>query len=500
MKKLLFILSAILVSAITYGASLNPYAYNLSSTWNEETQELTVRFTLNAHPNLDQKKDANGNATNSIGIQIYAIDPANPSDRYYIYGIPGDVIKAKMNEHNGGKGDSYDYTCTIPITGMSIGANPRPLPAGKNLTWAVTVQGLNNKNQSTPVVVNDNIVNRPYSCHGIAVNNNQNSADFGSIYVTEASNGVPDNNTWKWLVGKGKSLLKFTPRLEYSTSYQKNTSFEGRDKDDYKLEPHRVRISDDGRIFVSSYNRNTTTSQIDVWELKINAQGVGTYETLIKHNTNYGHRLIGMDAKGSGNNVKLLLCYLKEATNANSFRYYEYDVASKTMTFKTSYQNSNSATWINDEDGVSRSVNNQIALTDAITNKYYFYSDGLASVVYDAKNENNFFFGIDYFYNTAYATRLVHYQGTTPTYYNQLGKGHYYGGAGMVTYVEQGTNKELIAMGRCQTGSGTAENKGRIQVYHNNNESFSRLYEIQTNTRSTINDIAIDCAYNIYVR
>jgi len=498
MKKLLSLLSIIFASTIIYGASLNPYAYNLSSTWNEETQELTVRFTLNAHPNLDQKKDANGNATNSCGIQIYAIDPANPSDRYYIYGVPGDVIKAKMNAHNGGKGDSYDYTCIIPITGMSIGANPRPLPAGKDLTWAVTVQGLNNKNQSKPVVVNDNIANRPYSCHGIAVNNNQNSADFGSIYVTEASNGVADNNTWKWLVGKGKSLLKYTPRLEYSTSYQKSSPFSNRDKAACLLEPHRVRISDDGRIFVSSYNRNTTTSQIDVWELKINAQGVGTYETLIKHNTEYGHRLIGMDAKGSGNNVKLLLCYLKEATNANSFRYYEYDVASKTMTFKTSYQNSNSATSVNDEDGVSRSVNNQIALTDAITNKYYFYSDGLVSVVYDAKNENNFFFGIDYFYNTAYATRLVHYQGTTPTYYNQLGKGHYYGGAGMVTYVEQGTNKGLIAMGRCQTGKGTEESKGRIQVYHNNNESFSHLYEIQTNTRATINDIAIDCAYNIY--
>ena len=180
MKKLLFILSAILVSGITYGASLNPYAYNLSSTWNEETQELTVRFTLNAHPNLDQKKDANGNATNSIGIQIYAIDPANPSDRYYIYGVPGDVIQAKMNAHNGGKGDSYDYTCIIPITGMSIGANPRPLPAGKDLTWAVTVQGLNNKNQSAPVVVNTGISDkyRPFSCHGIAINKDQNSKDL----------------------------------------------------------------------------------------------------------------------------------------------------------------------------------------------------------------------------------------------------------------------------------------------------------------------------------
>ncbi len=498
MKKLSLLLLTLCISLAGWAATLNPYAYNLSSTWNEETQELTVRFTLNAHPNMQKNPDGttnpDGGQNSGQGIQIFAVDP-DTKEQYYIYGIPGSYINERK------LAGSYDYEYTIPIDGMSKDADVskrRPLPAGKNLTWGVVVQGKNRTDQSKPVVVNDNIANRPYSCHGIAVNNNQNSADFGSIYVTEASNGVADNNTWKWLVGKGKSLLKYTPRLEYSTSYQKSSPFSNRDKAACLLEPHRVRISDDGRIFVSSYNRNTTTSQIDVWELKINAQGVSTYETLIKHNTEYGHRLIGMDAKGSGNNVKLLLCYLKEATNANSFRYYEYDVASKTMTFKTSYQNSNSATSINDEDGVSRSVNNQIALTDAITNKYYFYSDGLASVVYDAKNENNFFFGIDYFYNTAYATRLVHYQGTTPTYYNQLGKGHYYGGAGMVTYVEQGTNRGLIAMGRCQTGKGTEESKGRIQVYHNNNESFSRLYEIQTNTRATINDIAIDCAYNIY--
>ena len=211
-----------------------------------------------------------------------------------------------------------------------------------------------------------------------------------------------------------------------------------------------------------------------------------------------------MDAKGSGNNVKLLLCYLKEATNANSFRFYEYNVASKTMTWKFDYTNGNSTNTKKDENGKEYSVNYQVALTDIVSNKYYFYSDGLASAIYDSDDANNLFFSIDYFYNTAYTTRLVHYRNATGTYYNTqdhgLGKGHYYGGAGMVTYVEQGTGRELVAMGRCQTGAGTNEDKGRIQVYYNNNESFSPLadYVIQTNTRATINDIAIDCAYNIY--
>jgi hypothetical protein len=102
MKKLSLLLLAICISLAGWAASLNPYAYNLSSTWNEATQELTVRFKLNAHPNM-------GGSKSGKGIQIFAIDPSDNNKQYYIYGVPGDIIKAKMNEYNGGKGDSYDY-------------------------------------------------------------------------------------------------------------------------------------------------------------------------------------------------------------------------------------------------------------------------------------------------------------------------------------------------------------------------------------------------------
>ena len=508
MKKLLLILSAILVSVITYGASLNPYAYNLSSTWNEETQELTVRFTLNAHPNLEQYK-VNDKATNSCGIQIYAIDPADPSDRYYIYGVPGDTIKAKMNAHNGGKGDSYDYTCIIPITGMSKGANPRPLPKG-DLTWAVTVQGVNNQNQSTPVVVNDNIANRPYSCHGIAVNNNQNSADFGSIYVTEASNGVADNNTWGWLVDKGKSLLKYTPRLEYQTSYQKAPRFSDRNIDANCLEPHRVRISDDGRIFVSSYNRNTSDDQVAVWELKN-----GVYTPVIYHNTYggaqgvYGDRVCGMDVKGSGGDLRILLCFLDEydGNYANAFRIYEYDLnnlgaKNNEGSWKCSYRPDGNTYEVSGNKVISA----QSALDAARRFKWYFYSDGFANVAYGKKNKNDIFLSIDYCQGVTYNASIVYFKdGATKStsIQNVNSTNHYYGGGGFVPIVE-GDNEYIVSSRTKDGGSGTfPESNGYIHTYPINGTTIStspRAEYTLSNIKSetAINDMAMDCANNLY--
>ena len=54
MKKLLFILSAVLVSVMGYSqarTTLNPYAYDLKTTWESE-RVLKFSFKLNSHPNL----------------------------------------------------------------------------------------------------------------------------------------------------------------------------------------------------------------------------------------------------------------------------------------------------------------------------------------------------------------------------------------------------------------------------------------------------------------
>ena len=488
MKKLSLLLFAFCLSLAAWAASLNPYAYNLSSTWNEATQELTVRFKLNAHPNM-------GGSNSGKGIQIHAIDPSDNNKKYYICGIPGAFINEKI------AANSLDYEYTIPITGVTLDGK-EVLPAGKNLTWAVTVQGLNSKDQASPVVVNDNIANRPYSPHGIAVNNDQNSSDFGSIYVTECTDGVSGDATWNWLASsKGRSLLKYDPTLKYQTSYRKHKDGDATSElfslrnGNNLLEPHRVRISDDGRIFVSSYNQNgSQTGKPAVWELQ---KTTGKYTEVITHNPSYGDRVIGMAVKGSGTGLKLLLCYW----NLTSYvlKGYEYSW--------------NGTAFVNATLKFTYTPNDQLKTGMGVVrnNTYYCFSDGFVNVAYGAKDNSTIWLGIDLFLNTnyvSYNTRLVHFNSsgnkledntTVVSYGNGPDEYWYYGGAGFVPYVDQNTKTERIAMGRAKIGSGY---HGRFCVFDINNSGAiaSIPYKLKDgiNTGAVVNDFAIDRAHNVY--
>jgi hypothetical protein len=471
MKKLLFILSAIFVSVISW-AQLNPYAYNLSSDWDEKNQILTVHFKLNDHPNLNITNNGNG-----TGIQIYAIDRSNSNKMYYIHGVPRQTIEDKIANNN------YQYDIPIHINGRSIEPN-ECLPKGKKLTFAVRVQGVNSKNKpnpGTPIYTS----NRPFSPHGVAVNNYQNSQDFGAVYVTECTNGVSGNATWGWLSDKGKSLLKYNPRLEFKSSYRKSSAFS--DRTTRYLEPHRVVVSDDGRIFVSSYNTNTT-GKTAVWEF--NPQ-TGAYTEIVRHDASKGERVVAIDVKGSGNNIKMLVCYYTRNGSPYKYGWYvcEYSVGSagslatlggvkcQYFTSVEYYQNT---------------------LVNAYNTPYFTYQDGFFDVAYGAKNESTVYMGLDYFINfkdgnnNANRTALIYFNADLGAdkmyqYHNRDGlvSGESWGGGGIVTWLDHNGN-ERIAMGGCQTGN-SAENDGRIQTYTLNasNVPSKKAYNpITTNTRS----------------
>ena len=523
MKKLLFILSALLISMLGWAASkttLNPYAYDLKvNSWNNETQQLVVSFKLNAAPN----KDVSAN-NNKRGIQIYAYEPSNPSVKYCIYQVPGDVITNNTN---------LQYTCTIPMDGMSKENEVelrRRLPEGKDLTWEVRVQGVNRANVGTPQNIELNNLSRPYSCHGIAVQNCQDAPDFGSIYVTEASNGA--SGVWQWITNanKGGSLLKYNPRLdEEPIAYKKSSDFSLRNGSTL-LEPHRVRISDDGRIFVSSYNKNVTASQkqIDVWEFKQNPNGTHTYTPIIYHNYTangvYGDRVCGMDVKGEGANLKLLLCFLDEydGTWANSFQAYEYNIGSLASGAST---NTGTQKWRYRPDGqTSDKAAGEVATPQGVieharNRNWYFYSDGFTNISYGAKNKNDILFAVDYFQGSWFNANIVYFKdgATSPTGYqvaenptgNQNVENHIYGGAGMLPYLDG--NTEYIISGRARyhgyetnpsVQKVNEENDGRIHMYPLESTKVSATarnnYSLNVPTRAIVNDMAMDHAHNLY--
>lgn len=488
MKKISTLLLATIISLAAM-AGLNPYAYNLSSNWDATKQILTVNFKLNAHPNLDVT--ANGNGT---GIQIFAVDRDNNNKMYYIHGIPAAEIRKKIDS------DDLDYSVDIHINGRSIEPN-ECLPKGKNLTFAVRVQGVNSKNKTvpgTPVYTG----NRPFSPHGVAVNNCQDSQDFGAVYVTECTNGVSGNATWGWLSDKGKSLLKYDPRLKYEVSYRKNPNFSDRSTQSRCLEPHRVVVSDDGRIFVSSYNTNSNGKDA-VWELD---PKTGTYTAVVKHNSTYGERVVAIDVKGTtSTGLYMLVCYYYKPASGNGYGWYvcEYSLGAAGSTASLVGVKCQYFTTM---DYYKNTLHN------AYTNGYYTYTDGFFDVAYGAKNETTVYMGLDYYINfkdgsmNANRTSLIYFNAALGTnnmynYYNCDGHvaGESWGGAGLVTYLDHNGN-ERIASGRCQKGD-RSESDGRIQVYSLNasNVPSTKAYDpITTNTRSVINDLAIDCAYNLY--
>ena len=481
MKKISLLLFAT-IFGLTAMAGLNPYAYGLSSSWNATDQKLTVNFNLNDKANK---------------ITIFAIDSENANNKFTIYeGNPGTKIDFSGNNGVVIKFDGRKFKNQNGVDACLV--------AGKKYTFAIQVDGDARNEPGTPVYTGS----RPYSPHGVAVNNCQDSQDFGAVYVTECTNGV-SGNTWGWLSNKGRSLLEYNPRLEYADFHRKKNAdgtdqfFSERNVVWYAdgtrksggdlLEPHRVVVSDDGRIFVSSYNQNKSNDKVAVWEYNRQTR---MFTPIVYHNTSYGNRVVAIDIKGTtGNNLKMLVCYLKIATDNNGYYVYEYNIGNPGTT----------ATVVGEKCRYVPSNGNgtlyqkiQALLAECISLYYFHYTDGLVDVAYGAEDPTTVFIGIDYFVNTNYRTTLAYHSKSVWNYHNTTDAGQRYGGGGLVTYLDHNGN-ELIAMGRCQSGNNN-EDDGRIQVYKRNEYDVPSEIEhtIQTNTKNIVNDIAIDCANNIY--
>ena len=367
MKKLLLILSAVFVSVMSQAQTnndtglaytLNPYAYDLSSSWDASTQKLTVHFKLNAPPNL------NGTDYNTVsdnepnGIQIYAFDPNNPNVKYRIGGPSrGDIQNAHVNNEG-----SYTYTMDLS-SGKTVGVNnPVDIPKNVPLTWEVLVKG-RSKRGNTHITARPTGFKRPRYVLGVAVGKNPKEPNFGRIFTTELEDGSSSsetNSTWHWLYSDAlydkyykadymrmPAMLEYTPQLKFLTVHKKYV-------DDQTLnshfltqkysEPHRVRVSEDGRIFVSSYHQgagaavkeylgNNTFRTVIGFDASENNDT--QHSTLYPSHSKYNRRAIDFDVKGSGDDLKIIVAWIKpkgEPAKGNnthwntSIEIYEYAV------------------------------------------------------------------------------------------------------------------------------------------------------------------------------
>lgn len=349
MKKLSLLLLTLCVSLAGWANEsdpyrLNPFAYDLSSSWDEASQKLTLRFKVNSVPNLENK---NGWA---CGIQVFAVD--SRETKYYIWGTPGDTIR---KAHNGGAG-TYEYVADLS-SGRDLHGNL--IPRNEDLTWMVRVAGRGNGN-STPVTpgngeaaidytlprfwnFQNSFSDKRYISPSIAVNTSPETPNFGDIYIIDNMN--PSSHTSsKWsALSTGRGIYVYKPDFKTKAYSGKKVAIDPATKTGGFVdtsEPRDLCVSKDGRVFVCSYS---TASTVAVWELKNNYTTwtpILNKEDITKKvtgGTSNKHSVVSIDVKGEGDNVTLLLLCKGSVNNNNHSNFpllkcVEYNVSTETLT------------------------------------------------------------------------------------------------------------------------------------------------------------------------
>ena len=358
MKKLLIISIAVFVSVMGWGAelaspgsneglgipyTLNPYAYDLSSTWDEVSQQLTVHFKLNSPPNLN---DGTGDGDYNLqhpepnGLQIFAVDP--DGNRYRIGG-PGRAEIQYSHKNNNGK---YDIVIDI-ANGVNAVGNEQStrldIPRGVPLTWEVWVKGRSEKGTYTvPRWVNATVDKQPYKMAGVAIGTNPYAENFAKTFIANTDNGgdLQGNATYGWLyttlsgrvdghptANRTPALLEYTANLKYAARHRKGYHDNAQSwfsSSHTFAEPHRVRVSEDGRVFVSSYLYNVDDEGYG-WAIA-EYLGENSFKTIIQTDfaankdktgnkyavthKRFNRRPVDFDVKGSGENLKMVVAWV----------------------------------------------------------------------------------------------------------------------------------------------------------------------------------------------
>ena len=257
MKKITLFLFATLFSALSF-AALNPYAYGLSSELSLDESTLTVNYSLNA---------------DATGVNIVILDGATVVETITCDG------KTKGS-----------YTVEVPTTDF---------PKSTSLTWKVEVLG-----NSVATPTKQTTTFKFYIPYSMDVDVDTESDYFGRWYVIEATNGGQGKSGYH-STSVGRGLYAFDAALEPIKNNSGTYGFTGgmtlgatetNEAGDY-INLSCVTTSG-GRVFVGRF-RSGYAPILEATDL---------------HSTDYpiilssaGGRAIALDAKGSGENLQLVM-------------------------------------------------------------------------------------------------------------------------------------------------------------------------------------------------
>ena len=279
-----------------YASGMNPYAYGLYHEMNADSTQITLRWWLNA---------------------------------------PATSVKIIFND---GEKDYVvrDYK-NVAVDGYKDVINTSVLPRGKRLTWRVDVTGAGFKNATK--VGKEYSFLRPTS---VDTDDNPESAHFGRLLCNEGRHEVKGASGYEAYKSYnfGAGLYEFDAAFNYKAAYNGGNTFTVYREDvttEKAIAPHRIRIADDGRIFVTSFNGGASWGGKLLWEVSEDlntwtpAFGYAQVSAKSQLMTSDGYFIaapnVGFDVQGSGDNLKMLM--LSANTDCSSyvesaFRCYEY--------------------------------------------------------------------------------------------------------------------------------------------------------------------------------
>lgn len=320
MKKIILTIALAIFTFSLWAAQLNPFAYGLKSTYDAKTVTLSGEFYINAP---------------ATSVTTYAVDAGGRRYQLHAYG----KVSAK------GK-----ITFSYDLLKLRI---PTNIP----LTWCVEVVG---QNPTSPTFVDNS--NRLYAPYSVDIDNNPQNANFGTVFCVEGRPDAEGNSSYSsylsYTDGAGIYVLNAdgTARPIPNQSKLRYGYNGGRVKKGQQYfsgssnpahSPNRVRVSDCGRIFVTSFTpdgevlweiNNEVFSTADQpgwagkteWGIIISDQNTNTeLQTTVKkdggtdcnnhadcniynlYNSSTGAFIagpnVGFDVRGSGGNLKLLM-------------------------------------------------------------------------------------------------------------------------------------------------------------------------------------------------
>ena len=293
MKKILLLISFVILSLVTY--ALNPFAYALSSTLSDDQSKLTVNYKLNA-------------TATSVKVEIY-------------------------------NGQTKVKTVDCTSEGLTKGAysvdiSTADLPKGTTLTWKVNVKGAL---VSSPT--KDNTEYSFYHPSSVDIDNNPENENFGTIYTLEGLDTIRTLSKAKYDSYKsyvsGAGVYVFDAAFEHQKTPSGTDGYNGGVDFASRLarrknpnggkhlgraySPRRVRVSRDGRVFISSQclgNQTLGDNTYDntvLWEfadLKTGGDWTKVIQGAVEDKTDaqfYAAPNVAFDTYGSGENLELAM-------------------------------------------------------------------------------------------------------------------------------------------------------------------------------------------------